>query len=157
MSTNPSRDPIGEGDPSEPRQTARQLPVENPDLWRRFKLGDEQAAADLYDRYSQLVYSVAHQVLNRDRAERRHQLERGLAAGRIAFFDADLKVRERRDIFRDGICQRDFSLFEKLKPPLNSAAHIDAAQIRADLFNHLFSAARRSANGCLKREFCNPL
>ena len=33
------------------------------DLWRRFKSGDEQAAADLYDRYSRLIYSVAHQVL----------------------------------------------------------------------------------------------
>ena len=63
MSTNPSCDPIGEGDLSELRQTARQLPVENPDLWRRFKLGDEQAVADLYDRYSRLVYSVAYQIL----------------------------------------------------------------------------------------------
>src|ERR1017187_2710987 len=63
MSTNPSHDPFREGDLSPCRQTARQLPVADSDLWRRFKSGDEQAAADLYDRYSRLIYSVAHQVL----------------------------------------------------------------------------------------------
>lgn len=62
MSTNSSRDPFGEADLSQDRQTARHLPMDS-DVWRRFKLGDEQAAADLYDRYSQLIYSVAHQVL----------------------------------------------------------------------------------------------
>ena len=63
MSTNPSNDPFREGDLSQRRQTARQLLVADSDLWQRFKRGDEQAAADLYDRYSQLIYSVAHQVL----------------------------------------------------------------------------------------------
>jgi RNA polymerase sigma-70 factor (ECF subfamily) len=63
MSTNPSRDPFEEDDLSQDRQRALHLPMDS-DLWRRFKLGDEQAAADLYDRYSQLIYSVAHQVLH---------------------------------------------------------------------------------------------
>src|SRR5579863_7350065 len=63
MSTNPSRYPFREGELSQRRQTAQPLPVADSDLWRRFKLGEEQAIADLYDRYSQLVYSVAHQVL----------------------------------------------------------------------------------------------
>jgi RNA polymerase sigma-70 factor, ECF subfamily len=64
MATNPSRGSFREGDLSQPRQTARQPPEADSDLWHRFKLGDEQAAADLYDRYSQLIYSVAHQVLH---------------------------------------------------------------------------------------------
>lgn len=63
MSTNASRNPFTDSDLSQHRQTARQLPVADSDLWRRFKLGDEQAITDLYDRYSQLIYSVAHQVL----------------------------------------------------------------------------------------------
>jgi RNA polymerase sigma-70 factor (ECF subfamily) len=66
MSTNPSRNSFGEGYASQYRQMAQQPPVADSDLWRRFKLGDEQAIADLYDRYSSLVYGVAHRVL-RDR------------------------------------------------------------------------------------------
>ena len=33
-------------------------------MWGRLKLRDEQALTELYDRYSQLVFSVAHQVLH---------------------------------------------------------------------------------------------
>jgi len=64
MSTNPLRDPFRDGDLSQHRRTAPQLPEADSDLWRRFKLGEEQAIADLYDRYSELVYSVAHHVLH---------------------------------------------------------------------------------------------
>jgi RNA polymerase sigma-70 factor, ECF subfamily len=63
MSTNPSSDSIGEEYSSQRRQTAQQPLVDDSDLWRRLKLGDEGAIADLYDRYSQLIYNVAHQVL----------------------------------------------------------------------------------------------
>lgn len=63
MSTNPSRDLSRECDLSQDRRTAQQLPVSDADLWGRFKLGDEQALMDLYDRYAQLVYSVAYHVL----------------------------------------------------------------------------------------------
>jgi RNA polymerase sigma-70 factor (ECF subfamily) len=68
MSTNPSRDPFRDGelpqhDLPQHQQAARNFPAVDSDLWRRFKLGDEQAIADLYDRYSQLIYSVAYQVL----------------------------------------------------------------------------------------------
>jgi RNA polymerase sigma-70 factor (ECF subfamily) len=64
LSTNPSRNFFGEGHPSRYSQTAYQFPAADSDLWRRFTLGDEQALSDIYDRYSQLIYSVAHQVLN---------------------------------------------------------------------------------------------
>jgi RNA polymerase sigma-70 factor (ECF subfamily) len=37
--------------------------VADSDLWERLKLRDEHAVTELYDRYSQLVFSVAHQVL----------------------------------------------------------------------------------------------
>ena len=63
MSTNPSRDVSRESDLSQDLRTAQQLPVNDSDLWGRFKRGDEQAIMDLYDRYSQLVYSVAYHVL----------------------------------------------------------------------------------------------
>jgi RNA polymerase sigma-70 factor, ECF subfamily len=61
MSTNPSRDPLRES--SQHSHTAQQLPVADSDLWGRLKLRDEHAVTELYDRYSQLVFSVAHQVL----------------------------------------------------------------------------------------------
>jgi RNA polymerase sigma-70 factor (ECF subfamily) len=63
MSTNPSSDSIGEEYSSQRRQTSQQALVDDLDLWRRLKLGDERAIAELYDRYSQLIYNVAHQVL----------------------------------------------------------------------------------------------
>ena len=54
MSPNPSLDPLREGDPSQDGQGARPSPVPDSDLWRQIKLRDEQAIADIYDRYSQL-------------------------------------------------------------------------------------------------------
>jgi RNA polymerase sigma-70 factor, ECF subfamily len=64
MSTNPSRDPSSEGDLSQREPTARSLPVADSDLWRQLKLSDEQAIAELYDRYSQVLFRVANQVLH---------------------------------------------------------------------------------------------
>ena len=64
MSSNSSRYPCGEGGRSQYGKNARlRTAATNAELWQRLKLGDEQAIADVYDRYSQLVYSVAYQVL----------------------------------------------------------------------------------------------
>jgi RNA polymerase sigma-70 factor (ECF subfamily) len=68
MSTNPSSESVRESYPSQRRQTAQLPLVADLDLWRRLKLGDEQAIADLYDRYSKLIYNVAYQVLRDPRA-----------------------------------------------------------------------------------------
>jgi hypothetical protein len=55
MSTNPASQPAGEPCTARHRRRPAQEPTEpGSDLWRRFKDGDEQAAADLYDRYSPL-------------------------------------------------------------------------------------------------------
>jgi RNA polymerase sigma-70 factor (ECF subfamily) len=64
MSTNPSHNPHGEGYPSQSGEAERQIPATDLDLWQRTKLGDEQAIADLYDRYSPLIYRVACHVLH---------------------------------------------------------------------------------------------
>jgi RNA polymerase sigma-70 factor (ECF subfamily) len=63
MSTIPSHNPFGEGYPSQSSATAHQGRATDIDLCRRIKLGDEQAIADLYDRYSQLTYAVACHIL----------------------------------------------------------------------------------------------
>ena len=67
MSTNLPRNFAPESERSQLGEVAQELPLDDLDLWRRFKLGDEQAAAELYDRYSPLIYNVAHKVL-RDHA-----------------------------------------------------------------------------------------
>jgi RNA polymerase sigma-70 factor (ECF subfamily) len=63
MATNPSSDSVGESYSSQRRQTAQQPLVDDSELWRRLKLGDEGAIADLYDRYSQLIYNVSYHIL----------------------------------------------------------------------------------------------
>jgi RNA polymerase sigma-70 factor, ECF subfamily len=63
MSTNPSPDPSKESELSRYGETAHRLPVADSDLWRQLKLSDEQAITELYDRYSQLIFRVANQVL----------------------------------------------------------------------------------------------
>lgn len=64
MSTNLPSNFVPESEPSQHRDIAPSPPLDDSDLWRRFKLGDEQAAAELYDRYSRLIYNVARQVLH---------------------------------------------------------------------------------------------
>jgi RNA polymerase sigma-70 factor (ECF subfamily) len=63
MSTNPSRDPLGEGDPSQHVPRTRQSPVADLDLWRQLKFKNEQAIAEIYDRYAPVLFRVANQVL----------------------------------------------------------------------------------------------
>ena len=63
MSTNPSPEPLKRSELSGYGETAHRLPVADSELWRQLKLGEERAIVELYDRYSQLIFRVANQVL----------------------------------------------------------------------------------------------
>lgn len=62
MSTNPLRT-LDREDHLSQHNKVQQFPVVDLDLWQRLKLHDESAMGELYDRYSKLVFRVAHQVL----------------------------------------------------------------------------------------------
>jgi RNA polymerase sigma-70 factor, ECF subfamily len=64
MSSNPSLDPLREGEPSQDGQGMRPSAVADSDLWQKIKHCDEQAIAEIYDRYSRLVFRVVDRVLH---------------------------------------------------------------------------------------------
>lgn len=64
MSSDVVPDPLNAGGLPQHGPLARQPAMDDSELWLKLNLRDEQAIAQLYDRYSPLIFRVADQVLH---------------------------------------------------------------------------------------------